>query len=110
MTTDRRNYADGTYVEQSYPWGYYHAARVICSDGITRNVKRIAATPDTFFSIPAAVTVAGRTVSGYVTFETRDGFSTDTPDDPTVAKFIAYQYGKNADALPAGPHRPEVTR
>jgi hypothetical protein len=54
----------------------------------------------------AAVTVAGRTVSGYVTFETRAGLSTDTPDDPTVVKFIAYQYGKNADALPAGAHRP----
>jgi len=33
----------------------------------------ITAAPDTFFSIPAAVTVKGRTVRGYVTTEARNG-------------------------------------
>lgn len=35
----------------------------------------ITAAPDTFFSIPAAVTVKGRTVRGYVTTEDRNGVS-----------------------------------
>jgi hypothetical protein len=105
MSIDTRDYADCTSVTQSYPIGTYRAARVMCSDGRVRAVKRIAATADTFFSVPCAVTVTGRTVSGYLTVEARSGSSVTTDDDPAVVKFIAYDYGRNADRLPTGPWR-----
>jgi hypothetical protein len=74
----------------------------MCSDGRVRTLKRIAPTADTFFSIPASVTVDNRTVAGSVTVETVAGSSVATDDDPAVAKFVAYTYRRNGDALPAG--------
>jgi hypothetical protein len=47
------------------------------------------------------VKVGGKTVTGYITTETRDGYSTATDDDPAVVKFVAYRYGKNGHLLPA---------
>jgi len=84
-------YEQGTSITESYPWGIYVKARVLCPDGRVRTTKRIAATADTFFSIPASVTVQGKTVSGYVTF-----------DDDTV-KFVPYKYGKNGGIFNAKP-------
>jgi hypothetical protein len=105
MSLSIRNYADGTSVTSRMPFATYVTARVMCSDGKVRTVRRIAETADTFFSVPCAVKVSGRTVSGYLTVETRSGSSIETNDDPAVAKFIAYAYGRNADALPAGAFR-----
>jgi hypothetical protein len=102
METTTTSYARGTGLTMSYPFGLYRAGRALCSDGKVRSLKRIGETADTFFSIPAAVTVDGRTVAGYVTIETEDGFSTETDVDPAVVKFVAYTYGKNHDALPSG--------
>lgn len=53
------------------PWGLYQRAgsRVLCSDGKIRSLAYLATTPDTFFSVPAAVRVNGRYVTGYVTTE-----------------------------------------
>lgn len=102
MPTETRTYADGTSLVQSFPWGLFRGGRAMCSDGKVRALHRIAETADTFYSVPAAVKVRGRTVSGFVTIETRDGFSTPTDDDPAVVKFRAYAYGANADALPEG--------
>lgn len=107
--TTTRAYADGTSITSAYPYGTYITARVMCSDGRVRTVKRIADTADTFFSVPCAVTVSGRTVTGYLTVEARSGSSlaTATDDDPAVAKLVAHDYGRNADALPAGAWRSE---
>lgn len=103
MTTNRREYALETFLTLAGPWQVWSTpGRVLCSDGIVRAVKRVAMTSDTWFSLPASVTVRGKTVSGYISVETLQGFETVTPDDPAVMKFIAYQYGKNADALPRG--------
>jgi hypothetical protein len=80
----------------------------MCSDGTVRPTVRISASADTFFSVPCAVRVKGKTVSGYLTVETAQGYSTDAgDDDPAVAKFVAYTYGKNADLLPRGAWRAE---
>lgn len=106
--SETREYGEGTELVQSFPWGLYRGGRAMCSDGKVRNLKRIAQTADTFFSIPAAVNVGKRTVSGYVTVETAEGMSTETPDDPAVVKFIAYTYGANGDALPRGAWRKEA--
>jgi len=100
MRTQRNDHADGTYLVQSYPWGLYHGGRAVCSDGKVRSLARIAQTADTFFSVPAAVKVKGRTVSGYVTVECRSGSSVPTDDDPTVVRFVAYSYGRNGHLLP----------
>lgn len=60
---------------------------VPCSDGKRRTTCRVS-TPDTFFSVPAAVRVKGKTVAGFLTCE-EDGW-----------KFTANQYGKNGAMLP----------
>lgn len=105
---DTRKFARGTYLVQDYPWGWYIAGRALCSDGKVRNLKRISITSDTFFSVPAAVTVDGKTVAGYITIETLDGFTTlDTDADPATVKFIAYSYGKNGHLLPGTAWRRE---
>lgn len=70
----------------------------ICEDGKQRNAF-VTAEPDTFFSVPARVYVKGKTVSGFLSRETIQGFSTETPDDPAVWKFTAYSYGKNGHLL-----------
>jgi hypothetical protein len=102
MSLDVRNYGEGTSATVSMPFSFYLRARVMCSDGKVRATKRLAQTADTFFSVPASVSVSGKTVSGYATIETRGGWSTETPGDPWVLKFRAYQYGRNAGQLPEG--------
>lgn len=96
----RKEYANSTYIETRMPWGVIVKVRALCPDGAVRTCKRVAQTADTFFSIPASVTVKGRTVAGYVTVETMQGLSTHTTDDPLTVKFIAYQYRRNASLLP----------
>lgn len=87
----------------------YVRGRAICADGRVRAVRfQNGGIADTFFSVPASVKVNGRTVSGYVTVETAEGWTTETADDPAVVKFVAYQYGRNADALPRGAWKRET--
>jgi hypothetical protein len=60
-----------TVLQQTFPWGLYKCAgsRVLCSDGKVRALAYLANTSDTFFSIPAAVRIKGKYISGYVTGE-----------------------------------------
>lgn len=97
-----RTYSRGTYTRQSMPWGLYVSAAAMCSDGKVRRVKRIAQTADTFFSVPAAVQVRGKTVAGYITVETEQGYSVDMPHDPAIVKFCAVKYRRNWQMLPEG--------
>lgn len=92
-------YALGTYLKTQMPWSTFVGGRALCPDGKVRNLKRIAITSDTFFSVPASVTVAGKTVAGYVTVQTLEGWSTPTDSDPAVVKFIPYQYRKNGNVF-----------
>jgi hypothetical protein len=85
---DRRTYPNGTSIVQRFPFGTFIAGRALCSDGKVRSLARIAQTADTFFSVPAAVKVNGRTVSGYV-----------TPDADAGIIFHAYTYGRNGHVL-----------
>lgn len=81
-------YKHSTYLVQSYPWGLYIGGAALCSDNVVRKLKRIAQTADTYFSVPASVTVKGKTVVGYITV------------DDDVVEFRAYQNRKNAGLLP----------
>jgi hypothetical protein len=95
-------YALGTFLElESGPFacGFVHG-RALCTDGKVRTVRFKTGIADTFFSVPASVSVKGKTVSGYVTVETVEGWTTPTDGDPAVVKFIAYRYGKNGNLLP----------
>ena len=103
MGIDTREYGYGTRLTSSYPWGIYVGGRAMCSDGRVRALARIAQTADTFFSVPASVKVAGRTVAGYVTTECASGSSVYVDEtDPVVVKFVAMQNRLNSDALPSG--------
>jgi hypothetical protein len=72
----------------------------MCSDGVVRKTKRIAPTADTFFSVPAAIVVRGKTVAGYITVNTRSGSSVPTDDDPARVEFRPYKYRRNYGMLP----------
>lgn len=87
------NYADGTSLTFSAPWGFYCHGHALCPDGKLRAFR--GGTADTVFSIPARVSAKGTTVAGYVTVETRKVFSTATDNDPAVVKFRPYLYRKN---------------
>ena len=102
---EKRQYAMDTYLLVRMPFGLFAGGRVLCSDGVVRRLKRISQTADTFFSIPAAVAIKGKTVAGYVTFETETGMTVEIEGDRTVAKFRAYKYRKNCNLLPEGTWR-----
>jgi hypothetical protein len=92
-------YADGTELRTSGPWNLYVGGRALCADGEVRALARISTIADTMFSVPAAVKVKGRTVSGYVTIQARSGSDIATDEDPAVVRFRAYTYGRNAALL-----------
>lgn len=52
-----------------YPWGLmrHQGSRLLCADGKIRAAAYLASTPDTFFSTPAAVKIAGKRISGFMT-------------------------------------------
>ena len=72
----------------------------LCEDGKQRTVRCSPNGADTFFSIPASVKANGKTVSGYLTMSTVDGYSTASDTDPAIYRFVVYRYGKNADRIP----------
>jgi len=88
----KREYAQGTSLVTSGPWDDYTAATALCPDGKVRKVKRIATTGDTYFSIPASVTVKGKTIAGFLMV---DG-------DPTTVRFVPYTYRKNHNMFAKG--------
>lgn len=79
------------------PWA--QLAKVIncpCSDG-KRRTAVITGMADTYFSIPARVSVRGKTVTGYLTCE---------ESNPYMGRVGGYEFhaaGKNAGALPEWP-------
>lgn len=79
------------------------AGRALCPDGAVRAVRFGSGHADTFFSVPASVQVRGRTVSGYVSVSTVDGYDTATDADPAVVHFRPYTYGRNANAFEENP-------
>jgi len=90
----KREYEKGTYIVSRSPWGTYVTASAICPDGKLRKVKRISITSDTFFSIPASVVFKGKTIAGYITFESDSGLSTD---DKQFISFRSYLNRKNGN-------------
>lgn len=57
-------------------WGYWDipvaVKHCLCPDGVRRRA-RITSEADTFFSIPATITVRGTTISGFVLGRETDG-------------------------------------
>ena len=97
---NRIEYAQGTYlVPHAGPFSCgFVRGRALCEDGKVRAVRfPRGGIADTFFSIPAQVQVSGSTVSGFVTIEDPDGFTTTSGQ---VVRFIAHSYGKNSHLLP----------
>lgn len=77
--------------------------KALCSDGTVRTAT-FTAEADTFFTVPARVSVKGRTVSGFVTdwnpiFEFPEVGVTSAPDGIELM-FYVNMLGKNGDALP----------
>lgn len=98
-------YGQGTSLTTYGSWDTFVAARVLCSDGMVRTVRRIAMVADTYSTVPCSVKVKGKTVSGYLTVETMQGLDTEIESDPKVVKFVAIKTGVNAGMLPAGAFR-----
>lgn len=109
MPLDTREYAKGTSLTVERPYGLFIGGKAMCTDGKVRTLKRIAITADTFFSVPASVTVRGKTVSGFVTVETVDGWTTETEGDPSIVRFVAHSSAKNGALLPGRREAREVS-
>jgi hypothetical protein len=96
LNSQFREYAKGTYLQYTMPWSLYVGAAALCPDGVVRKVKRIAETPDTFFSIPASVTYKGKTVAGHVYLR-----NVADPTNPLAFEdaviFSPYLYRKNGN-------------
>ena len=94
-----RRYGDGTRLDHSADGGCVWG-KALCADGDVRAVRfPRGGHADTFFSVPAVCTIKGKTVTGFVTIETRAGYTTASDDDPTVVKFVINRYGKHADII-----------
>lgn len=96
LNSQIRSYAKGTYLQYTMPWGLYVGAAALCPDGVVRKVKRISETPDTYSTIPASVTVKGKTVAGYLKLHNvAHPFDAIAFKDAVV--FIPYSYRKNGN-------------
>ena len=86
------------------PYGYYPGNRLpaVCRDGVKRSAV-ITGSPDTFFSIPAAVQVTSggrrRTVAGYLTH-----------DMAGKVCFRAYLYRAKHSLIPWTGHKPRLAK
>lgn len=78
----------------SYAIGTRHAA--LCADGVTRSAL-VVNYPDTFFSVPARITVRGKTVTGFV--------CTVGIGEEAHLTFSADSWRKNAACLPNWPEK-----
>lgn len=99
MAIHTNQYAHGTSVTQSFPFGYYLSARAMCPDGVVRAVN-VATTADSFFSVPASVQFRGTRVSGFITI---DNAPTDASRDTrthAIVRFSPNACGRNAHLLP----------
>lgn len=95
---ETKRYGYDTELTVERPWGWYLSGRAFCPDGKVRALARISTTADSFYSVPAAVKVAGRTVSGFVSIEDT---VYDRPDvDDQVVIFTPNESGRNAGLLP----------
>lgn len=104
MYTHRHTNPDNpdTWIETIGPWDIPVKVRALCADGVLRTARTVQS-PDTFFSLPARVTVRGKTVSGYITSENNPLVAYRTIQGALALGyvFIPYQYGKNHAQLPA---------
>ncbi len=87
---ERRNYARKTWTETYRPWGIFTRARALCPDGRLRVVK-LRITADTYFSVPARLSYKGKSVTGYISWASDSGLSTDP------AQYVTF--------VPTGLHR-----
>jgi hypothetical protein len=80
---------DGHTVDYYYgPWNQLvKMAHVLCEDGIERTIN--VREPDTFFSIPGRTQAYGKTVTGFVSYDS----------DLERFTFKAYTYGKNGAVI-----------
>jgi len=87
-----------TKVTTYYPWGLMTAkgTRLLCSDGVIRAPHRLASNADTFFSVPAAMRIKGKYVTGYMTTE-------ETKVAPYVRAYVFRQHTGEGEMLPAWP-------
>jgi hypothetical protein len=83
-----RFYGNGTSLTTMGPWSIFVGGRAVCPDGKVRALAWIAQCADSYWTVPAAVKVKGKKVTGFVTFK---GFC----DDYTV-EFVPNKGGKNA--------------
>ena len=91
-----------TFTVQSQPWGLFRRSghRVLCSDGQIRACQ-MAQTADTFFSIPASIRIAGKSISGYVTTESEYDFQ--EKKEYCAYSFRQHTNQKNQHNLPPWP-------
>lgn len=99
-----RAYDHDTGFEVTYPWGLFRRCRAVCPDGVVRSI-RVAQTADTFFSVPASLTISrsGKryTVSGFVTVSDSEDYA------KKFVEFCPHSNAKHVDTV--FPERPFIS-
>ena len=96
MPLSNKGYGDGTYVTLDMPFGQIVKGKALCSDGKLR-VFTVTGMPYCMATLPARVSVKGKTVSGQIEFDRSEAGSGKR------IVFHAYEDGRNADLLPPWP-------
>ncbi len=67
---------------------------IVRDDVYPATIRRayIVADADTFFSVPARVSIGGRKVAGFVSAQSLEGSAIATLEDPAVYTFTPYRY------------------
>lgn len=87
------------------PWGAQTGSvyAVLCSDGKVRHAT-VTAEADSFWTLPARVSVRGKTVTGYLYVdEWPNGYGAEHVGDSRVYKFTPNGWMRNARMLPEWP-------
>lgn len=96
MPLSNKGYDEGTYVTLDMPFGQIVKGKALCSDGKLRTFS-VTGMPYCMETLPARVSVKGRTVSGEIEFgQSMEGYG-------KRIVFHANQDGRNADLLPPWP-------
>lgn len=114
MTTNHATQSRGSFIDgrrtglvYRMPFGIFQrsGSRVLCGDGKIRSLAYLAKTADTFYSVPAAVRIGGRYVSGYVTTFEASPSSQGHKVSRTASIFVPLSSQSGKHSLPEFPDR-----
>lgn len=94
-----------TNMAQTFPWGLFvrKGTRLLCADGKIRSVAYLAHTADTAFSVPCAIRIKGKYITGYATGQEQVWITGEKETDFKSAHVFRHHTGQTYNPLPDWP-------